>query len=144
MEIAEGCTGKQVLACGGRQKQGFWRDMKRRGFPSCRRGRLGALEIFFQGVPFVGKERMRGRYSATNRAKRAFQEEKHPERAKGSGEEKGEVWQPWIPGLTLSVYSLIIFLLAVLVDYLIICLVSWFMFELWVHYCYLIHFSRLF
>ena len=118
--------------------------MKRRGFSGCRRGRLGALEIFFQGVPFVGKERMRGRYSATNRAKRAFQEEKHPERAKGSGEEKGEVWQPWIPGLTLSVYSLIIFLLAVLVDYLIICLVSWFMFELWVHYCYLLHFSRLF
>ena len=107
-------------------------------------GRLGASKIFFRGVPFAGEERMRGRYSATNRAKRDFQEERHPERAKSLGEEKGKVWQPWIPGLTLSVYSLIIFLLAVLVDYLIICLVSWFMFELWVHYCYLLHFSGLF
>ena len=70
---------------------------------------------------------MRGRYSTINKAKRAFQEEKHLERVKSLGEEKGEVWQPWIPGLTLSVYSLIIFLLAVPVDYLIICLVSWFM-----------------
>ena len=118
--------------------------MKLRGFPGCRRERLGALEIFFQGVPFVGEESMRGRYLATNRVKRAFQEEKHPKRAKSSGEEKGEVWQPWIPGLTLLVYSLIIFLLVVPVDYLIICLVSWFMFELWVHYCYLLHFSGLF
>lgn len=33
---------------------------------------------------------------------------------------KWEVWLPWILGFTLSVYSLVIFLLIVYVDYLII------------------------